>query len=253
MSSRVKNKLHRSAAATLTNQETGTNDSKDRDIEALSHQEVPLKGSASGSNSHSAFLAKAVLRRVCDLLSHDEDEITQLRGVNLVIALLKDILIGIIFGVFTISILIFLDHRNVIHFQSAHTFRNAALQLVTNPDTLANLQESSNLKFLTVTDYELKRKEIDIAEEKITNANEILQTRNKDSEEKQKELDSIKPEYESLYNNPLLHLNKFCEGCVWGGGGMTCNQREQYLKDTYNTKPIAAKMNAMEHPSCISK
>lgn len=247
MSSRAKN-VHRPAAATLT-QEAATNDSKDRDIEALSNQEVSRKG----STSHSVFVAKAVFRKVCDLLTHDEDETAQPQGVYFVVTLLKDILIGIILGVLTISIMIFLDHRNVIHFQTAHTFRNAALQLVNNPETLANLEESSDLTFMTVNDYELKRKEIDTAEEKITTADEILQTRTKEFEEKQKELDSIKSEYESLYNNPLLQLNKFCGGCVWGGGGMSCNQRVQYLKDTYNTKPIEAMMNAMGHPSCISK
>merc|ERR1712238_84034 len=158
---------------------------------------------------------------------------------------------GIILGVLTISVMIFLDHINIIHFQSAHNFRDAAFQMLNDPETIANLEESSDLKFMTQGDYDSKRKEIDGAAAKSASANEVLEKRTKEDEEKQKELESLKDEYGSLYDNPLLGLNNFCGSCVWGNN-MSCDQRVMYLQDTYNTKPIEAKVASMTRPACVS-
>lgn len=105
---------------------------------------------------------------------------------------------------------------------------------------------------MTIIDFDSKHKEINAAESKITNTNEVLEKRSEEVEKKQKELESIKAEYDSLFGSPLLGLTAFCGSCVWGGK-TSCNTRVQFLQDTYNTRPIAAKMNAMEHPSCITK
>lgn len=225
------------------------------DIEAPRGKDSPAKGVASalrGANHNPVFLAKAIFRKVVDILSSDEEEDVAILTPGGILSLLKDLVLGIIFGVMAVSFLIFLDHRNVIHFETAHTFRTAAFQMLNDPETIKNLEESSNLKFLTVALYESKRKEIDGAEAKITNANDMLEKRTKEAEEKQKELDPIKAEFDGLYGNPLLGLNAFCGACVWEGGN-TCAQRVQFLQHTYNTRTIAAKINAMVHPSCISK
>ena len=94
------------------------------------------------AGSHNpVFIAKIIFRKVAELLiSTDEEDLTQPAGI---ITLLKDIVLGIILGVLTISVLIFLDHHNIVHFQSAHNFRNAAFQLMNDPETIANLEESS--------------------------------------------------------------------------------------------------------------
>jgi len=182
----------------------------------------------------------------------DENEEVSVLTINGIFLLLRDIVLGIVFGVMAISLLVFLDHRNIIHFETAHNFRNAAFNMLNDPEIIKNLEESSDLKFLTVSFYENKRQEIDGAEAKITSANDLLEKRTKEAEEKQKELVLIKAEYESLYGNPLLGLNAFCAGCIYGGGN-SCAQRVTFLQDTYNTRPIAAKISAMGHPSCISK
>mmetsp|Transcript_48519 Transcript_48519/g.103243 ORF Transcript_48519/g.103243 Transcript_48519/m.103243 type:complete len:248 (+) Transcript_48519:205-948(+) len=204
--------------------------------------------SASSVSGHNPVLiAKLIFRKVITLLiASDEEDVTQPGGI---ITLLKDIIAGVILGVITISTLIFLDHRDIVHFQSAHNFRNAAFQLLNDPETIANIEESSELKFMTITEYESKKKEIDsVAEKKVKNQ-EILDKRTKEAEEKKKEVTEIKVEHESLLNNPLLELNKYCGACSWSGK-TSCATRVQFLQDTYNTRPIQAKISAMQHPSC---
>lgn len=230
-------------------------DGPEGDIEALIGKGPPAKATAfsavpapRGAGYNPVFLAKVIFRKVFELLtSSDEDDITRPGGM---LTLAKDIILGILLGVMTVSTLIFLDHRNVFHFQSAHNFRNAAFQLLNDPETIANLEESSELKFMTVADHEGKHKEIDSASEKIASSNEAVEKRTKEGEEMKKEVDSIQAEYDSLRGNPLLGLDKYCGSCSWGGP-TSCDKRVQYLQDTYSTRLIAAKISAMVHPSCI--
>ena len=204
--------------------------------------------SPGGGTHNPVFLAKVIFHKVVTLLlsSNDEEDITQPGGI---ITLLKDIILGVILGVLTISTLIFLDHRDVVHFQSAHNFRNAAFQLLNDPETIANIEESSDLKFMTYADWESKTKEIESVTEKLKGHEEVLAKRIAEGEEKKKEVESIKAEYESLMANPVLGLDKYNGGGSWSGG-TSCDTRVQFLQDTYNTRPIAAKLSAMEHPGC---
>lgn len=205
---------------------------------------------APGSTHNPVFLFKVILRKVLTLLvTAEEEDLTRPGGM---ITLLKDVVLGIILGVLTISTLIFLDHRDVIHFQSAHNFRNAAFQLLNDPETIANIEESSDLKFMTISDYESKKKEIESVEDKLKGHHEVLDKRIKEEDEKKKEVESIREEYETLMKNPLLGLDKFCGSCNWGGAS-TCDVRVQFLQNTYNTRPIAAKISAMSHASCVKQ
>ncbi|KAL7534017.1 hypothetical protein ACHAWF_004695 [Thalassiosira exigua] len=205
---------------------------------------------SAGSSHNPVFLAKAVIRKVVTLLmASDEEDLTQPGGV---VTLLKDVILGVILGVITISFLIFLDHRDVIHFQSAHNFRNAAFQLLNDPETIANLEESSDLKFMTVADYERKKKEIEGVTQKIKDGETVLAKRTGEWEEKKKEVDALRGDYNEMYQNPLLGIDKFCGTCHWGMK-FTCDGRVKFLQDTYNTKLIEAKMSAMGHASCKKK
>lgn len=198
-----------------------------------------------GGVRNPVFLAKVVARKVFDIIMTDDDEadLTTAAGA---VTLLKDIVLGVILGVFTISLLIFLDHRNVVHFQSAHNFRNAAFQLLNDPETIANLEESSEMKFMTLQEYESKIKEIDGVQGKIESSKEVLEKRTKEAEEKQKEIDEIKDEHKKLMEDPLLGLINYNGGGRWNGK-LTCDQRVQYLQDTYNTRPLIAKIDSMKH------
>ena len=218
--------------------------SEDAMVDAAAASDHPPPGAAL---NNPIFLAKIIFRKVITLLlTSDEEDITQPGGI---ITLLKDIITGVILGVLTISILIFLDHLNIVHFQSAHNFRNAAFQLLNDPETIQTLEESSDLKFMTMNEYESKRKEIDGVSEKVKNSEDVLIKRTEELEKKRKEIDDIKEEHDRLYNNPALELDKFCGSCHWGMKS-SCEQRVQFLQDTYNTRPIAAKISAMDHASC---
>ena len=72
------------------------------------------------------------------------------------------------------------------------------------------------------------------------------------SESNKKEVEGIREEYNKLMKDPLLGLDQYCGGCSWSGK-TTCDTRVQFLKDTYNTRPIAAKLSAMGHPGCKPK
>lgn len=102
----------------------------------------PSSGVSSAATSHNpVLLAKVIIAKVADLLlNSDEEDLTQPGGI---ITLLKDIILGVILGVLTISILIFFDHRGLVHFQSAHNFRSAAFQMLNDPETIQTLEESS--------------------------------------------------------------------------------------------------------------
>lgn len=208
---------------------------------------TPSKGSSLSHNP--VFLAKVVFQKVIGLvISSDEEDLSQPGGI---ITLLKDIILGVILGVLTISALIFLDHRDVVHFQSAHNFRSAAFTLLNDPETIANIEESSDLKFMTIEDYESKRKEIDAVTDKLKEHEKVLTTRVAEADEKKKEMEAIKDEYTKLMENPVLGLDKFCGSCIWAAA-TSCDGRVTFLQDTYNTRPIAAKINTMEHPSCVN-
>mmetsp|Transcript_45678 Transcript_45678/g.95861 ORF Transcript_45678/g.95861 Transcript_45678/m.95861 type:complete len:236 (+) Transcript_45678:61-768(+) len=223
----------------------------EEDVEAQKQQSAPaIPAPARGGGHNPVFLIKVIFKKVFTLLiMSDEDDISKPGGV---ITLLKDIVLGIILGVFCISTLIFLDHRDVIHIQSAHHFRDAAFSLLNDPETMATVEESTGFKFMSMREYEAKMKEISSVTEKLEGHKKVLERREAEAEEKKKEADGIRGEYESLMASPLLKLDKFCEGCSWSGK-TTCIGRVTFLQETYNTRPIAAKVNAMLHESCINK
>ena len=110
-------------------------------------------------SNNPAVLAGMVLRKVFYLLLSDEDQddITTAGGI---IALLKDVVLGITLGILFVSMVIFLDHKDLIHLQSAHNYRNAAFTMVQDPETRAEIEESSGLIFMSTSSHELTSKEI---------------------------------------------------------------------------------------------
>jgi len=198
-----------------------------------------------------ASLAKAVFRRVVDTVTApDEDDVSRPGGL---LTLFRQVVLGLALGVGTVAALVYLDHRDVVHLESAHRFREAAFGLLSDPETLANVQEASGLRFLPRAEYEALRREVDeTSVEEIGAGEEELRQRTAQAEEKRKEAEVRRAEHESLLHHPLLGLDRYCGGCAWGGGS-TCDARVTYLRDTYSTRTVTAKINAMGHPSCIKK
>lgn len=233
--------------------QTNTRESiREEDVEAPkdrgdSSKAATAFAAAPGRGHNPVFLLKVILRKI--LFSAEEENLTR---SGQIILLLRDVILGIIFGLLTLSTLLFLDHRDVVHFQSAHNFRDAAFELLNDPETIANIEESSDLKFMSFDDYESKRQEIVGVEDKLRSQKELLEKRIKEGEEKDKDSDAVREEYETLMKNPLLGLDKYCGSCKWQGR-TSCDQRVKYLRDTYNIGEPVAKIGAMNAPSCVTQ
>ena len=206
------------------------------------------KAGTSALASNPLLALKLVVRRIFLAIISDQQDGSE-GSLNGVISLLADVIIGVVLGVISISVLIFLDHVNIVHLQSAHSFRETAFKLLNDPETIANLEESTEMKFVNMGDYNVMTHELNETNTRLTHSVESLKTRSQEVEEKEAELVPLRVEYEKLVSDPLLELDKFCGECSWLGR-TTCNQRVQYLVDTYNTPPVKAKMDAMKTESC---
>lgn len=212
---------------------------------ASASDSIPAPGR--GRPAHNPiFLAKAILRKVVGLACSDEEDVTSPGGM---VTLLKDIAIGVFIGFLYMTAIIFLDHRDIIHYQTAHDLRDAGFRLLADPETMANIEEASGLKFLLMSDYESKMKLIESSAERIRTHEEDLKGKEGEAEEKRKELESVREEYNKLLENPLVEIDKFCGECSWAGK-TSCGARVQFMQDTYNMGLIASKISAMEVPTC---
>ncbi len=198
------------------------------------------------------FVARLVLRKVGELITSDVDE-DNIASSGGIIGFLKDIVIGAIFGLISVSILMFLDHKDVIHLQSAHSYRNLGLQMMSDPETRKNAEESSGLIFLDADTYKMRFAEIDIFPSQVKKLEERTKKYIADLEVAKKEHTAIKPGYDVLVTDPMLGLENFCEDCSWNGG-TTCWARLNYLMDNYGVKLIKAKFELMKStPQCVRK
>lgn len=237
----------------------------EEDVEAPKDKNSPTKTStasadASSSESSSArtghdpvFLAKVIFRKVVELLaSEDEDGDEEPSSIiSTLVSTLRDVVMGITVGVVMISLLVFLDHRDIIHVESAHNLRAGAFQMVNNPETLATIEESSGLKLLPTDKYESMLNEIEKLENQKPDIEKKLQAKSDELEAKEKEMSAIRAEHTELWNHPLVGLNKWCGGCSWSGK-INCDGRVAFLQRTYQSSTVGAKVSAMTHPSCKS-
>mmetsp|Transcript_48520 Transcript_48520/g.103248 ORF Transcript_48520/g.103248 Transcript_48520/m.103248 type:complete len:253 (+) Transcript_48520:124-882(+) len=202
----------------------------------------------SGAGHNPVFLAKVILRKVVALIMAPDEEDGDSSEEFSIISLLRDIVLGVVMGVVTIAIFMVLDHRDIIHFESAHNFRDSSFQMLkNNPEIIATLEEAADIKLMTMADYEAKRKEIDGVAEKKAKIQETIDKRTKEAEEKRAQVPALRTEHAGLMNNELLGLNKWCGGCIWSGK-TTCDARVAFMQQKYSTRLITAKVGAMSHP-----
>ena len=209
-----------------------------------------MAGVGSNLPGNPVLLAKLVVRKFLQVLLTEEEEGDPNSRLGFVIGLLKDIILGVVFGVLTISFAIVLDHRNIIHIQSAHHLRDAAYAAINDPVTIANIEEETDLKFMSVSEYDSAKKEIDDSLSNLEKVTKKLEERSKELEEKQKDFETIKTEYETLMKDPKLkELDNFCGECKWGGN-TGCAARVEYLGSQYKVGKLEAKMGLMKDGKC---
>ena len=209
--------------------------------------------SSIGRSNNPFYLARLILRKVLDLLVGGDDESEDITTLGGIIALLRDIVIGIFCGSMIVSFLMFLDHKDVIHLQSAHNYRQAMVSLLSDPGIREDVQESSGLIFMMMEDYQLKVKEIEKIPGEVKKMEEKKIISDANLEAATKERDAIKPGYDKLVSDPLLGLDTYCGACFWQGK-TNCNARKEYLMSTYNLGEIKAKLDMIKTlPQCVKK
>jgi hypothetical protein len=197
------------------------------------------------------FVARLVLRKVGELITNDDEDVQDITTWGGIIGLLKDIVIGIVFGLVSVSFLIFLDHKDVIHLQSAHQYRNIGLQMMRDPETRTNAEENSGLKFMEADEYQKKFSEVNSYPAKMKTLEENTKKILEDLEVAKKEHAAIKPGYDILALDPMLGLDKFCGECSWNGG-TNCNARLGYLMTTYGLQTVKGRLELMKStPQCV--
>ena len=234
----------------------------DEDIEALISPDddgapaaaTSSKPATAGRLQHNPFfVARLVLRKVGELITSDDDNEENITSSEGIIAFLRDLVIGIVFGLLSVSILIFLDHKDVIHMQSAHGYRDMGLQMMRDPETRKNVEESPGIIFLDDYEYKTKFDEIGVYPSQVKALEERTKKHLADLEVAKKEHAAIKPGYDILVKDPALGLDKFCGECSWNGG-TNCDTRLTYLMTTYNLQTIKAKLELMKStPQCVRK
>ena len=193
-------------------------------------------------------IVRLVRRRVIQLLLGKEDTTNNDGGI---LPFLQDIVIGLTLGVLVMSFLIFLDHRDVIHIQSAHVMRETAYDMLSNPETITEVEEATNLKFISKKVYEQNVKEIDSFASKTSQYESKGKGIEADITTAKKEYESLAPNYNDLFL--AAGLDKYCGDCIWSGG-TNCDTRVSYLKSVYNIKQVEALLGVKESaPQCFKE
>jgi len=203
---------------------------------------------ASSNTRNPLMLARLVARKFLLLLTTEEEEDPS-SPLGYSIGLLKDIILGVVLGVLTISFAVLLDHRNVIHIQSAHHLRDAAYAAMSDPETIQFLEAETDLRFMSAVDYESAQKEINDSLTNLEFAKTKLEERTKEFEEKQKELATVTEEKKKLMADPkFADLENFCGSCKWGP--TNCDARVAFLGTQYNVAKIPAMISLMKDGNC---
>ena len=207
----------------------------------------PASSSSSPMGAPGSNPLTVLLRKVMMLTATN---VTENSSSSYLLTIIKDVISGTILGVFFLMILIFLDYRNIVQLGSARAFRQAAFELMTDPETVKTIEENIDIKFIPVDVYNSMTEEIARNNEKITK-NDSLKQHEEDLIKRKEELESLRKEHEEVKakGDQLLGLDKWCDSCKGGWGN--CGARIKYLMDTYHTPEIKGKVDIMAEGKCI--
>mmetsp|Transcript_15529 Transcript_15529/g.33623 ORF Transcript_15529/g.33623 Transcript_15529/m.33623 type:complete len:214 (+) Transcript_15529:283-924(+) len=171
-----------------------------------------------------------------------------------VVTVIKDIIAGTIFGVILLMFLIFLDYKNIIRLRSARGLRQAAFEMIADPEMVQSIEEYMDVKFIPMEVYndmthELSRHRTAVAE-MVKYGISVYEI---ELEEKRKEVEPLKQEQEEwgAKMDKLAGLDKWCGKC--NAGMHNCDVRVTYLKNTYGNTERVAKVNLMNKGKCIQE
>ena len=129
--------------------------------------------------------------------------------------------------------------------------RALALLLVKDPDAIASIEASSDLRFMTVAEYEYAQEEINHVREHAASGDGVFRMISKNGERVQEEMKAVQAKHDELRASFAF---VFCEACHWGWGSngpVPCGERVEFLKEKYLINEVEAKIQAMTRPSCV--
>ena len=168
------------------------------------------------------------------------------------ITLLKDIIIATILSVIILMFLLFLDLRNVIHLRSARGLTHSVFNMLSDPETVASIEEDVALKFVPQKQYEEMKWEIGYHEKAVAEMIKYgLSKYEAEAEEyKSEEWQEVRREHAVVMEKAQkLWFSNWCGHC--NSGSNNCNARVQYLKNQYNTPELTAKTSLMKKGRCL--
>eukprot|EP00956_Cyclotella_meneghiniana_P005077 scaffold6286_cov48-Cyclotella_meneghiniana.AAC.6 len=170
---------------------------------------------------------------------------------SLPLSLVKDVLTGMVVGFVVISSVIFLDHINILHIQSAHAFRENAIAILNDPETIANIEEAGNIKIITPDQHDKMKRDLIKFHETIKELNGYIRKRERQITELNAEIAPLRKELNDTIANITWGYHQWCGTCKWGGGVGNCDARKQYFRLEYAHSEISAKYYIIKnHPSC---
>lgn len=105
------------------------------------------------------------------------------------------------------------------------------------------------MKFMTVTEYDAAKKEIEDVETTLKQLTEKLEERTKELEKLGVDLAAAVEEKNTLLKDPkLAEVDQFCSSCKWGP--TNCGARVEYVMNTYNEPKIVVMLNLMKQGKC---
>jgi len=161
---------------------------------------------------------------------------------------LRDLVIGLVFGVLLVSLSASLDYyHGIIRIEgTTHRTCKSAVDLLTNSSaTAASVDEASDPKYRDRSELEtLTRNMVYLKEDYEAKVSELKGL--------QDQIDAIRQDHDDVMRkaNDLLHLDKWCPECKWNGG-VTCEGRVDFLRRTYNTNLKVGMISTMNRDSCI--
>jgi hypothetical protein len=174
------------------------------------------------------------------------------RIIIITLTLIKDTLLGSLLGIFCLLTLFYLDYTNLISIGSTHAFQKAGVQLLSDPTVITTIEHSLQIKLLPRDTYDAMKLELSQINEMLQDGNEQLNEHTTKATENNKIKNDIQKEYDGIQNaSKKLGLDKWCGECREGFGN--CNVRVEYLKRTYGTGEVIAKMEIMKQGKCVKK
>ena len=196
---------------------------------------------------------REVLRKIAAaILTNLDDETLQrpdTETILIIITLLKEAMFGIFLSFVAVSLVLFIDHRFLLNFNTARNFRKATFAVMNDPVTLKSFEEDAGLKFMDIDEYNNMANEIKQSQNQTKVAGDILESRHYDLVKKHGDLHQVREEATKLRKE--LGLDQFCDTCMWSDAQqISCSERVKTLGEKYKTPKFEAMMSAMQKESC---